>query len=115
MDASQSVAGIAADFLLTQTRNNIEAQLVLRASAGWRQLAKDLSAQQGKKECPSWGGKDPGKTLRGWLRMQLSGQRDPRSLSRQFSLFLTFFFFCFFKIIAPRRDACNHQHPRVLP
>ena len=48
-------------------------------------------------------------------KWQDSGQRDPRSLIKQFSVFLTFFFFCFLKMFAPRRDACNHQHPRALP
>ena len=88
LDASQSVIGMTAEFLLTQTRKNIEAQLQLRASAGWRQIAKDLSAQQGKKECPSWDGKDPGRTLRGWLRMQLRWQIRTPSPPEQWGVLL---------------------------
>ena len=64
LDASQSVTGIPAEFLFVQTRKNIDAKVQLRASAGWRQFAHGFSAQQGKKECPSWESKDPGKTLR---------------------------------------------------
>ena len=83
-----SVTGITAEFLLTQTRKNIEAQLDLRASANWKQVAKDLAAQQGKKECPGWDGKEPGRTLRGWLRMQLRWQMRTPSPPDQWGVLL---------------------------
>ena len=65
LDASKSVTGITAEFLLTQTRKNIDMQLQQRSQANWKQIAKDLSSQNGKKECPGWDGKERGRTLRG--------------------------------------------------
>ena len=41
---------------------------------GWRAVAKELTSQMGKKESPSWDGRDPGKTLRTWLKAQLLWQ-----------------------------------------
>ena len=65
LDASQSVTGITAEFLITQTRKNIEAQQLQRSQPNWKTVAKDLAAQNGKRECPGWDGKDPGRSLRG--------------------------------------------------
>ena len=49
LDASQSVTGITAEFLLTQTRKNIEAQQLRRSQSDWKTVAKDLAAQNGQK------------------------------------------------------------------
>ena len=70
------MTGITADFLLAQTRKNIEERVHQRTaqSQGWRQIAHDFSSHQGKRECVGWDGKEPGKTLRAWLRTQLRWQ-----------------------------------------
>ena len=75
-DASSSITGVAARQLLEATKRNVATRLAEQQSAagGWRNVASVLNHRDGKKECPGWDGKDPGKTLRPWLRSQLFWQ-----------------------------------------
>ena len=73
-DAQKSVTGITAHFLLEQTRRNIEDRQARVQQYGWKQFSQEFKDHQGKRESPSWDGKDPGRTLRTWLKAQLLWQ-----------------------------------------
>ena len=74
VDAGTSVTGMTANCLLTQTRRNIDERIARRRTQGWKGVAQELSAEQGRRESPSWDGKDLGRTLRAWLKTQLMWQ-----------------------------------------
>ena len=75
-DASKAITGVLADNLLKQTEANIASRLAIRnlPANAWRQVAGDLGSKDGPRQCPSWDGKEPGKTIRPWLKSQLFWQ-----------------------------------------
>ena len=89
LDASKTVTGITAEFLLRQKQQNIEARIQARnlPNAAWR-VAGDLASHHGKREAPGWDGKDPGRTLRPWLRSQLHWQVRTPSPPEQWGILL---------------------------
>ena len=73
-DAQKSVTGITASFLLTQTSRNIEDRQARVQPYGGKQFSQEFKEHQGKRESLSWDGKDPGITLRVWLKAKLLWQ-----------------------------------------
>ena len=87
-DASKTVTGITAEYLLDVTRQNI-ADRVAKRIARVKDKNNDRDRDQhGKKECPTWDGQDPGKTLRPWLRSQLHWQIRTPSPPEQWGILL---------------------------
>ena len=63
-DAEKTVTGITAQAVLEHTRRNIAARIAGRQSGQMGQALYGITQRDGRVDCPSWDGKDPGKTLR---------------------------------------------------
>jgi len=88
--AGATITGILANELLKHTHTNIAYRIAARTqpNTSMRQLAGDLMAKDGPKSCPAWDGKDPGKTLRPWLRSQLFWQTRTPTQPEQWGILL---------------------------
>ena len=83
-DAKRTVTGDLALNLIRQTRYNIQSRQYNRAN----QRSSDRDTYSGERKCPTWDGKDPGRTLRTWLRSQLFWQMTTPSSPEQWGLLL---------------------------